>query len=575
MLHSTETVPTLSTFKLNSTIAVTETTLNEVALADTTLSCIIDAGELKADGNLDETEINITGPFPLAAQDSLNIHISGINFDDLMKIVKSADLGGIGEYTAKLSSDGTLEGSVKIPNASFNDIPIGALVGNFDYQEGQVFIENGLLTKNTKKDLVTAYESRTTITGVVDVEGDFPAEFSIIADPVYVQHYPRVLLGAEYPVDGEIRGELKLDGTLINLDGSADFSVTEGVAWGIHLDPLTLPLRIEDYNITLPNCEITTRGQKVTLNVSVAPNADYDLLLESDAPVNFQELASAANISNFPFAGQFDVRVVGKLKKPESVDLQIELDFSDITFLNNGRETKHPLGDASLHGKLVELKNVTGEPDRFDFTGSGFNGQIQGHVSIASENPYKFEVKSQALEVTPILRILHPALETVTGTANGRAEIRGTVAALAPTDENKGSESLPINSSTDTFAKETRVDGQKQRVYPYDVDIEIDTSELYYGNPRGQKTPFTNAEQIRLFLKDDTWTVDAFSLRTSEDKSPFMELTGSFDAKSEVIDLHAKSDGFALSPFGTAFGLPLNMLQTGGGSLYPENNWNI
>ena len=100
-----------------------------------------------------------------------------------------------------------------------------------------------------------------------------------------------------------------------NLDGSADFSVTEGVAWGIHLDPLTLPLRIEDYNIDLPNFEITTRGQKVTLNVSVASNADYDLLLESDAPVNFQALASAANISDFPFGGQFDVRVVGTLKK--------------------------------------------------------------------------------------------------------------------------------------------------------------------------------------------------------------------------------------------------------------------
>ena len=534
----------LSTFKLNSTIAVTETTLNEVALADSTLSCMIDAGELKADGNLDETEINITAPFPLGEQDSMDLRISGINFDDLMKIVNSADLGGIGEYTAKWSSDGTLKGSMKIPNASFNDIPIGALVGNFDYQAGQVFIENGLLTKNTKKDIVTAYESRTTITGVVDVEGDFPAEFSIVADPVYAQHYPRVLLGTEYPVDGEIRGELKLDGTLINLDGSADFSVTEGVAWGIHLDPVTLPLHIEDYNITLPNCEITTRGQKFTLNVSVASNADYDLLLESDAPVSFQALASAANISDFPFGGEFDVRVVGTLKKPESADFQVELDFSDITFLDNGGETKHPLGDASLHGKLVELKNVTDEPNRFDFTGRGFNGQIQGYVSMAPDNPYEFEVESEALEVKPILRILHPALEAVTGTAKGRARIKGTVADLAPTGENNGNES------------------DKQQVYPYDVDIKIDTSQLYYRNPRGNpKTAFTNAEQIRLHLRDDKWTIDALSLRTLEDESPFMELTGTYNARGEVMDFEVKSDGFLLAPFGAALGLPSAMLK--------------
>ena len=533
----------LSTLNLDSTLEITDTVLNTVALTDSTLSCLIDTGELKVDGTLDRTQINITGPFPLAEQDSLDIHISDINFDDLMKIVNSADLGGTGEYTAKLSSDGTLAGSMKIPNASFNDIPIGTLVGNLDYQEGQVFIENGLLTKNTQKDIVTAYQSRTTIRGVVDVEGDFPAEFSIVADPIYVQHYPKVLLGAEYPVEGEIRGELTLTGTLINLDGSADFSVTEGVAWGIYLDPLTLPLRIEDYNIDLPNFEITTRGQKVTLNVSVAPNGDYDLLLASDAPVSFQALASAANISDFPFGGQFDVRVVGTLKKPESVDFQVELDFSDITFLDNEREMQHPLGDASLHGKLVELKNVTGEPDRFDFTGNGFNGQIQGYVSMAPDNPYKFEVESPALEVKPILRILHPVLEAVAGTAKGSAEIKGTIAALAPTG----------------------VDGQKQPVYPYDVDITIDTSHLSYENLKGHQTPFTNAEQIRVFLKDDTWTIDALSLRTLKDEAPFMELTGTYKARDEAIDFEAKSDGFLLAPFGATLGLPAALLKVGSG----------
>ena len=532
-----------STLNLNSKIEITETVLNTVALVDSTLSCTIDGGELTVDGNLDGTEIDITGPFPLAEQDVLDLRMSGINFDDLMKIVDSADLGGTGEYTAKLSSDGTLAGSMRIPNASFNDIPIGTLVGNLDYQEGQVFIENGLLTKNTKKDFVTDYESRTTIRGVVDVEGDFPAEFSIVADPVYAEHYQRVLLGAEYPVEGEVRGELKLDGTLKNLDGKADFSVTEGEAWGIHLDPLTLPLRIEDYNIDLPNCKITTRGQKVTLNVSVASNADYDLLLESDAPVNFQALASAANISNFPFGGQFDVRVVGTLKKPESADFQVKLDFSDITFLDNERETQHPLGDASLHGTLVELTDITGEPDRFDFTGSGFNGQIQGYVSMDPDNSYEFEVKSEALEVKPILRILHPALEAVAGTANGRAEIRGTVTALAPTDENKSD----------------------QRVYPYDVDIKIDTSQLYYENPKGHKTRFTNAGQMRLFLTDDKWTIDALALRTLEDTSPFMKLTGTYNAKGEVMDFEAKSDGFGLAPFGAALGLPSAMLKVGSG----------
>ena len=536
-----------ASLSLDSTIEVTDTVLNAIAFKDSAFNCKVEDGVLKTDGHLDETEIAVIGPFPLAEQDALDIRISDINFDDLMKIVNSADLGGTGKYTAKLASDRTLKGYMEIPNASFNDIPIGALVGNLNYQNGRVFIESGKLTKNTVNGSVTEEMSQTAITGVVDVEGEFPAKFSIIADPIYVKHYPKILLGAEYPVTGEIRGELKLDGTLINLDGSADFSVTEGVAWGIHLDPLTLPLRIEDYNITIPNCEITTRGQKVTLNVSVASNADFDFLLASDAPVNFQALAQAAQISDFPFDGQFDVRVVGILKKPENLDFRIELDFSDITYLNIGRGTEHPLGDASLSGKLVELKSTTGEPDRYDFTGSGFNGQIRGHVSIASDNPYEFEVESKALAVTPILQILHPSLAAVTGTADGRAQITGTVAELAPTDESEATES-----------------GERQ-VYPYNVDVKIDSSQLHYGNLDRQKTLFTNAEQIRIFLKDDEWTIASLSLRASEDKSSFIELTGTFDAKSDMIDFHAKSDGFALAPFAPALGLSPNMLKTGTG----------
>ena len=563
---------------LDSKIVLTETTLDEVKLDDSTLNCTIAAGEMKIDGNLDETEINITGPFPLARQDTLDIQASGINFDDLMKIADSEDLGGTGEFSGKLS-DGTLEGYMEIPNASFNDIPIGVLAGDLRYQEGRIFIENGLMTKNTidklpvtshqssvkvelenpKSPLITTkteYESRATITGTVEVKDEFPADFRVVADPVYVQHYTKILLGTEYPVDGEIRGELKLDGTLMNLDGSATFSVTEGVAWGIHLDPLTLPLEIEDYNFTLRDFKITTRGQQVTLNVRVASNGDYDLLLESDAPVRLEEIAKAANISDFPIEGQFEVRVVGTHKKPESANIRVELDFSDVTFSHNERGTKHPLGDVYLLGKLVEQENITGEPDIFDFHGHGFEGtsRIQGYVSMDTGNPYQFTAESDAFDITPILPILHPALEAVSGTAAGSASISGMVADLDPSTENKA------------------VEPQNQQVFPYDVDILVRSCQLSVNSHQANSSqqsadshavPFTNAEPIRLHLKDDKWTFDSLSFRTPEDKSAFLELTGTLDAKTEAMNIQGKSDGFALPPFGPVLGISDDMLQTG------------
>lgn len=575
-----------ASLKLDSKIVLTQTTLDEVELDDSTLNWVIAAGELKINGNLDETEINITGPFPLAQKDTLDIQASGINFDDLMEIANSEDLGGTAEFSAELS-DGILKGFIEIPNATFNDIPLGVLSGDFRYQEGRIFIENGLMTKNTieassglqtsptKEFLLSSpaeshVYSRAKITGTVEVKGELPADFSVSADPVYVQHYPKLLLGAEYPVEGEIRGELKLDGTLNNLDGSANFSVTEGVAWGIHLDPLTLPLEIEDYNFTIRDFKITTRGQQITLNIAVSPNGDYDLRLENDAPVRLEEIAKAANISDFPFEGAFDVRVIGIHKKPESADIRVELDFSDFTFLHNERGTKHPLGDVHLLGKLVEsgyqsstnsgqLKDgaVTLDPaltenrklitdDYFDFQGHGFEGtsQIRGYVSMAAKNPYEFTAESENFDITPILPIVHPMLEMVTGTAGGSATISGTIADLDPAAEQ-------INTAVQALKN------------PYDVDILVTTSELYYETAATHGFAFTNAEPIRLHLKDDKWTIDALSLRTFKDESTFLGLTGTFETKSEAMNLHVVSDVFLLSPFENALQLPPDVLQTG------------
>ena len=90
----------LSSFTLDSEIALIETTLDEVALGDSTLTCRIESGALNANGNLDETEIDIKAPFPLRQQDTFDIRASGINFDKVMKIVNSANFGGIGTASA-------------------------------------------------------------------------------------------------------------------------------------------------------------------------------------------------------------------------------------------------------------------------------------------------------------------------------------------------------------------------------------------------------------------------------------------------------------------------------------------
>lgn len=545
----------LSNLKLAGEIALTETTLNAVAVEDSRFNCTIAAGQLKVSGSFDGAAIDVTGEFPLEHPDVLGIQATGINFDKLTQIANTADIGGMGTSSATLSSDGILKGVLEVPDATFNDIPLGVLTGNYRYQEGRVFIEDGLLTYSDQPSAVSQYESRATINGTVDVKGEFPAAFSIVADSVYVQHYPKLLLGAEYPVEGELRGELTLDGTLVNLDGSADFNVTNAVAWGVHLDPLTLPLRIEDYNISISDFKITTRGQRLTMNVAVAPNADLDLLVESDAPVRFEEIAKAANIADFPFEGEFDVRFIGILRESQDADFRVELDCADITYLDTGRGVKHLLGDAYLFGKLVDRRKTIGEDDIYDFQGHGFDGtsRIRGTVSVAEGNPYRFTVAGNRIDVAPFLRILHPTLAAVTGTADGQVSISGTIADLAPAPASTESE--------------------KKKVYPYNVGIHIATSQLHYENSAGHRMPFTNAEPIRLHLKDDKWTIETLALSTLNreprtaliDKNPFIQLIGTFDAKTEAMHFQGSADGFALAPFVPVFGLPDEVLQNGTG----------
>ena len=108
---------------------------------------------------------------------------------------------GSAEYTAKLSLEGTLSRVLWKSRMQVSmTVPIGALVRRPPTTKmGQIFIENGLLTKNTKRDIVTEYESQTTINGVVDIEDKYPAVFSIVANPVYVQHYRKTLLGDRIP----------------------------------------------------------------------------------------------------------------------------------------------------------------------------------------------------------------------------------------------------------------------------------------------------------------------------------------------------------------------------------------
>ena len=496
----------------NESIPLKNSSLNYKISAENT-----NGSNVSIDGIIDDTKVDISGSY-----ESLDVQLGNVDFGKLSKIFNSIPFEGVGSITAKIKKDGTANGYAEIPEAFYrrsdNDpIPVGRLTGNFRYVDRVVYFENAHLTKEGENG-----NTNVSIEGNISLEDKLSTNFRIVAEPLVLDaDYNKLFFIAEYPIEGNIKGELNLYGQLIDhLDGSGNFVIDSGNAWSMNLDPATLELKIDDYSLTIPNFVITTRGQVVTFNAHVGNNGDFDFSLKNspDRPVQLTELARAAGIADFPLDGKMDINMVSHQKKQRDFVFEVNFDFSDLTFEGN------PLGDADLHGVLIEQEN------HFKFTGKAFEGtsSIEGTISNTLPNPYKFTLKSKETAASPILRIFHPALDVITGTVDSTVEVEGTISEL--------------------------VGPSKKRVYPYDVDIVINKTQLQYNVLR-----FTNLKPMLFKLENDILTISDSSLSVAGENTPFIQLIGTIDAKTKEIDIASKhNQDLALESFGTALGLPIS-----------------
>ena len=144
----------------------------------------------------------------------------------------------------------------------------------------------------------------------MDIADELPAKFRIIVEPVVLDaEYNTLFLGGPQDVDGTVTGEVNLYGTLMHLNGNGTFTVSDSKAWGIHLDPLTLPLEIEDYAITIPNFEIRHVGSGLYSTLQSPNNGDFEVSIKNSPgePVRLAKIAAAANITDFPFDAKLDL----------------------------------------------------------------------------------------------------------------------------------------------------------------------------------------------------------------------------------------------------------------------------
>ena len=484
---------------------------------------VLDIGKesvIAANGNIDNTTVEIGGSL-----DNIEVKLTDIDFGKLCKMLKTVPFTGIGNLSATIMQDGTANGYAEIPKAYYGNLNslLGRLTGNLRYQDNVLYIDDGLLTKNSDNGI-----THISIDGDIRLEGKLPSNFTIQVTPLVLdKDYNNIFFQQEYPIMGEISGELDLFGSLIdNLDGKGTFTVESGNAWGINLDTATLPLEIEDYSLTIHNFKINAQGQQVILNAHATDDGEFDFSLKNskDKPVQLAKLALAADVPDFPLDGKMDVDVTSYLRKNENVVFNIALQFPKLTFEGN------PLGDAVLHGTLIDNSENADEPDFFNFTGEAFEGtsNIIGRIYTTQDSPYHFTMHSEAIQVSPILRIFDSRFENITGTADVTTEVAGTITEL--------------------------VEPTRERLFPYVVDVNVKETDLQYNSVQ-----FTNTRPIHLKLESDILTIQDSSFIFTGEQTSFVELSGTFDTKNEQIDFFARSEEeFSLNPIGVAFGIPID-----------------
>lgn len=489
-----------------------------ISLDDSYVSCKVSAdsvngSSVNASGVFDNIQVEVEGSI-----ENFDTRLNNVDFGKLSRIANSIPIEGVGSVSLNVNNTSNnihnvITGNAIIPETYFSHnvddpILIGHLSSDFRYADKTFHFEKGRLTHSTDNG-----DSKIQFDGKIRIAENMPVNFNINLDQfVLTTDYVRSMFSQDYPIEGIVRGELVLSGELIDrLDGIGRFTYENGNAWGVNFEPAKFHLEIDDYALTIPDFIVSARDQQFILNLHVDDNGDFDLSIKNpqEKPIQLAELALASDITDFPLDGKMVFDLKSSKVSTDDFKFTIDFDFSDLTFED------HPLGDAKLRGILVE------EDQHFKFTGKAFaeTGIIEGTIASQVPNGYFFTIKHEQTPVDFFLPIINPSLEDISGTFDGKVEVEGTLLELTSVD---------------------KVEEVGGRIYPYNVDILVEETQLQYNSMPSVK--LTNPKPFSIHLVDDLLSFSDFSLSISDDETSFFQTIGELDLKSEEINLSSKGN---------------------------------
>ena len=524
---------------LDGDFQLDDASLNGVPIRPSAAHYKLNNEYLSITANFDNAEIEINGTPGLTGLHDMDLRITKIDIGKLAHILQTPDLAGEGTLTGRSTAGVgnnplySLRGQLNVPRATLYDVPIGVLTTDFHYTENQVFLNSIRLVKG---------ESELIADGIAHMEGDTPIELKVHAQPLQIADYVR-LAGDDYPIEGIAVGELTLDGTLAHLNGRGMLHIENGKAWDLSLDPLVLPIEIENYVVKIPDFELLTRGQKGVLNAQITPNQDYVIDFQSE-PMQLAEIAIARGMDDFLLDADLVVTAKGQANATNPI-VDVTFEFSNVSYAGK------PLEDVYITGIYRDYA--------LNFEGVGFNDtcQIRGVLESIEGSPYQVFVDGVGIDLVPFLRIFNVA-DYFTGTADGSLAIAGMLEDLSK----------------------------------FKFQMSLSKAALNVN-----ERPLTNPVPIRVSFADNLWHVQSLVLADKRDGSPFLNAMGTFPIQSEIqppahvssgsnntFGFTVESDGFPLEGLSHLLGLPpllsgnVSYKLTGSGTYEApqlELNWNI
>ena len=477
---------------LDGNLQLDDASLNGVPIRHSAAHYQLNNEHLSITANLDDAQIEIKGTPGLTNPHDMELRITKIDVGKLAQILQMPDLDGAGTLTGKSSvvvgdnARYSLRARLSVPEATLYDVPIGVLTTDFHYTGNQVFLQPIRLVKGASELIGD---------GVARIEGDIPIELKVRAQPLQISDYVR-LTGHDHPIEGIATGELVLEGTLLHLDGRGTLQIADGKVWELALDPLTLPIEIDDYIVKIPDFEVLTRGQKGILTAQIDLNQDYIIDFQSES-MQLAEIALARGMTDFLLDANLVVTAKGQANAANPL--------ADLTFeLSNVTYAGHPLEDVYITGTYSD--------NALNFEGVGFNDtcQIRGVLESIEGSPYHITVDGVGVDLLPFLRIFKAA-DYLTGTADGNLEMTGMLEDLS-------------KFTFQMFLSKTALDVKGRQLI--------------------------NPDPIRVSFADNLWRVQSLVIADTRDGSPFLNAVGTFPIVSELEEGAADVDPRPINTFG-------------------------